>query len=130
MWCPGICLRKMYGEMSRLRRTPCAVKCICCVTRSRHINQFLARAGVELERNFSVPHFAAVPYIVNTTDLLATVSEKLAFSASVHFRLGLLKPPLTVPALQTNLYWHRRFYQDDGNQWMRSLIVRAFADTA
>ena len=95
-----------------------------------HINQSLARAGVELERNFSVPHFAAVPYIVSTTDLLTTVPEKLAFSAGVYFGLGTLKPPLTAPALQTNLYWHRRFHQDDRNQWMRSLIVRLFADTA
>lgn len=93
-----------------------------------HVNQSLEKAGVAFEENFSVPHFAAVPYIVSKTDLLATVPQKLAISASSHFGLRLLNPPLKAPALQTNLYWHRRFHRDGGNQWMRSLIVQSFAD--
>lgn len=92
------------------------------------VNQALERAGVELADQFSVPHFAAVPYIVSTTDLLATVPQKLAASAAPHFGLQLLTPPLKVPQLQTNLYWHRRFQRDGANQWLRTLIIEAFAD--
>ncbi|AEE68318.1 LysR family transcriptional regulator [Bordetella pertussis] len=92
------------------------------------VNQSLERAGVTLGEHFSVPHFAAVPYIVSTTDLLATVPQKLAASAAPHFGLGLLTPPLRMPTLQTNLYWHRRFQRDSGSQWLRALIVQAFAD--
>lgn len=94
------------------------------------VNQSLEKAGVALASHFSVPHFAAVPYIVSTTDLLATVPRKLAVSAAPHFQLGMLTPPLRVPALQTNLYWHRRFHRDSGSQWLRTLIVRTFADRA
>lgn len=92
------------------------------------VNQSLEKAGVALDAHFSVPHFSAVPYIVATTDLLATVPQKLAASAAPHFRLGMLTPPVRVPALQTNLYWHRRFHRDSGNQWLRALVLDTFAD--
>src|SRR5690606_26863236 len=94
------------------------------------VNQALEKAGVALEANFSVPHFSAVPYIVSTTDLLATVPRKLAASAAPYFRLGMLTPPVRVPALQTNLYWHRRFHRDSGNQWLRTVVQETFGEAA
>ncbi len=90
------------------------------------VNQALQDAGVALADHFSVPHFSAVPYIVSTTDLLATVPEKLAASAAPHFGLRTLAPPLRVPPLQTNLYWHRRFQRDAGSLWLRELLVQGF----
>jgi DNA-binding transcriptional LysR family regulator len=91
------------------------------------VNQALEKAGLALASHFSVPHFAAVPYIVSATDLLATVPRKLADSAASRFGLGVLTPPIRVPALQSNLYWHARFQRDGGNQWLRALIVDIFA---
>ncbi|WP_346729328.1 hypothetical protein [Achromobacter ruhlandii] len=38
-----------------------------------------------------------------------------------------MAPPVKVPALQTNMYWQRRYDRDGGNQWLRALIVNAFA---
>ncbi|OZI66623.1 LysR family transcriptional regulator [Bordetella genomosp. 11] len=90
------------------------------------VNQALERAGLTLASHFSVPHFAAVPYIVSATDLLATVPRKLADGAAARFGLGVLTPPLRVPALQSNLYWHPRFQRDGGNQWLRGLVADAF----
>jgi DNA-binding transcriptional LysR family regulator len=75
-----------------------------------------------------VPHFVAVPYIVSSTDLLVTVPQKLAESAAVPFKLQYVKPPLRLPSLQTNVFWHRRFNQDDGNQWLRNLIAQQFSE--
>lgn len=94
------------------------------------VNQALERAGVALAEQFSVPHFSAVPYIVSTTDLLATVPQKLAASAALHFGLQWLMPPVKLAALQTNLYWHRRLQRDGANQWLRHLIIDTFADRA
>jgi DNA-binding transcriptional LysR family regulator len=91
------------------------------------VNQSMERAGVPLAEHFSVPHFSAVPYIVSATDLLATVPEKLAASAAQPFGLRYMTPPVKVPALQTNMYWQRRYHRDGGNQWLRALIVNAFA---
>ncbi|MFS2138992.1 LysR family transcriptional regulator [Duganella sp. Dugasp56] len=92
------------------------------------INEALERAGVSLETAFSVPHFAAVPYIVSTTDLVATVPQKLAERAAGPFQLQVLEPPLALPGLQTNMFWHRRYHQDEGGRWLRDLVVSLFAE--
>jgi DNA-binding transcriptional LysR family regulator len=92
------------------------------------INQMLEKAGVRAASKFRVPHFTAVPYIVSTTDLVVTVPQKLAERAAAPFKLNYLRPPLRLPSLQTNIFWHRRFNQDEGNQWLRGLIVEIFAE--
>ena len=92
------------------------------------INPALAAAGVDLDRAFSVPHFAAVPYIVSTTDLVATVPQKMAERAAGPFRLRYAPTPLDLPPLQTNMFWHRRYQRDEGGRWLRRLVVELFAE--
>lgn len=92
------------------------------------INQLLEQAGVAANTRFRVPHFTAVPYIVSTGELVVTVPLKLAERAAAPFRLAWITPPLALPPLQTNLFWHRRFNQDPGNQWLRALVVEVFGE--
>jgi hypothetical protein len=33
-----------------------------------------------------------------------------------------------LPEIPINLFWHRRFHQDAGNQWLRRLIYKMFAE--
>nr|CUV24763.1 HTH-type transcriptional activator NagR [Ralstonia solanacearum]CUV36708.1 HTH-type transcriptional activator NagR [Ralstonia solanacearum]CUV42148.1 HTH-type transcriptional activator NagR [Ralstonia solanacearum]CUV60410.1 HTH-type transcriptional activator NagR [Ralstonia solanacearum] len=94
------------------------------------IGPLLDKAGISQSARFSVPHFVAVPYIVSTTDLVVTVPRKLAERAAPPFGLQFVPPPLKLPALQTNVFWHRRFHQDAGNQWLRNLVARHFAEVA
>jgi len=75
-----------------------------------------------------VPHFAAVPYILSTTDLVATVPQKLAERAASPFALQYQASPLRLPALQSNMFWHRRYNQDEGNRWLRGLVAELFAE--
>jgi len=93
------------------------------------INQRLEKAGIHPHAHFKVPHFVAVPYIVSSNDLLVTVPRKLAERAAAPFGLTYVKPPLRLPALQTNLFWHRRYHQDAGNQWLRQFICERFVET-
>ena len=92
------------------------------------IGPLLDKAGITQAARFSVPHFVAVPYIVSTTDLVVTVPRKLAERAAPPFGLQFVAPPLKLPALQTNVFWHRRFHQDAGNQWLRNLVAQRFAE--
>jgi hypothetical protein len=75
-----------------------------------------------------VPHFAAVPYIISTTNLVATVPKKLAERARAPFALAFAASPLGLSALQTNIFWHRRYNQDDGNLWLRRLVAQLFEE--
>jgi DNA-binding transcriptional LysR family regulator len=92
------------------------------------INVLLEKAGVAAQARFRVPHFTAVPYIVAASDLVVTVPQKLAESAASPFGLKWIEPPLQLPTLQTNVFWHRRFNHDPGIQWLRGLIVDVFAE--
>ena len=92
------------------------------------INGLLEKAGVTARTRFRVPHFTAVPYIVSTSDLVVTVPQKLAESAASPFGLKWIEPPLALPTLQTNVFWHRRFNHDPGIQWLRGLIADVFAE--
>jgi DNA-binding transcriptional LysR family regulator len=92
------------------------------------INALLEKAGVTAGARFRVPHFTAVPYIVSTSELVVTVPQKLAESAASPFGLKWIEPPLALPALQTNVFWHRRFNHDPGIQWLRGLIADVFGE--
>jgi DNA-binding transcriptional LysR family regulator len=92
------------------------------------INQLLEQAGIGKTTRFRVPHFTAVPYIVSASDLVVTVPQKLAERAARPFGLKWIVPPLALPMLQTNLFWHRRFHQDPGIQWLRALAVEIFGE--
>ncbi|MFZ6820596.1 LysR family transcriptional regulator [Undibacterium sp. Ji22W] len=94
------------------------------------INQSLEKVGITASNSFTVPHFSSVPYIVSSTNLVVIVPQKLAVSAAEPFRLNFCKPPIKLPTLQTNIFWHRRFAQDEGNQWLRNLLVECFSDGA
>lgn len=91
------------------------------------INLSLEKAGIAASAHYTVPHFSSVPYIICSTDLLVTVPEKLALSAKMAFNLQYTKPPLRLPSLQTNVFWHRRFAQDEGNMWLRASLVDLFS---
>jgi DNA-binding transcriptional LysR family regulator len=92
------------------------------------INSRLEKAGVGRSAQFRVPHFTSVPYIVGSSDMVVTVPEKLAQRAAGPFGLDFIRPPLRLPALHTNIFWHRRYNQDSGNQWLRGLIVENFRE--
>jgi len=92
------------------------------------VNVLLEKAGVTANARFRVPHFTAVPYIVATSDLVVTVPQKLAESAATPFGLKWIEPPLQLPTLQTNVFWHRRFNHDPGIQWLRGFIADVFAE--
>jgi hypothetical protein len=59
---------------------------------------------------------------------VVTVPQKLAERTAAPFGLAWFAPPLKLPALQTNLFWHRRYSQDEGVTWLRGLVAGAFTE--
>ncbi|CAB3785231.1 LysR family transcriptional regulator [Pararobbsia alpina] len=90
------------------------------------IAQLLEKAGIRARAPVEVPGFLAVPLIVAQGELVATVPRKLADSIAASFGLSFVKPPLKLPLLQTNTFWHRRFHHDTGHRWLRGLIASEF----
>ncbi|WP_027819402.1 LysR family transcriptional regulator [Paraburkholderia bannensis] len=94
------------------------------------VDDWLKRRGVRRQVRLSVPHFMSVGYILQRTDLIATVPERLALQLAPLFSLSMCALPIALPAAPIHLLWHARVQQDDGNRWLRSVVIDLFADTA
>lgn len=85
-------------------------------------------AATSLQRKVAVkvPSFLSVPYLLATSDLIATVPERLAQQAAAPFGLVALKHPVAVPDFEVKMFWHRRVHQDAANQWLREWLAAEF----
>lgn len=92
------------------------------------VEEQLANAGIKRPVRLTLPHFAAVPYIISSSDLVVTVTDKLAEATCERFGLTLREHPFAFPAVPINLFWHRRFHQDPGNRWLRGLMFEMFSE--
>lgn len=92
------------------------------------VEEQLARAGIQRPVRLELPHFAAVPYIISGSDLVVTVTDKLAEATRERFGLEVREHPQPFPEIPINLFWHRRYHQDAGNRWLRALCFELFAE--
>jgi DNA-binding transcriptional LysR family regulator len=75
----------------------------------------------------SIPYLLALPEVVRTTDLVATVPRRL-LSAPVDLReIVTLEAPPELPAVVESLWWHPRFDGDPAHQWLRKQVHEALA---
>lgn len=73
-----------------------------------------------------ISHFLAIPAILASTDLVATLPRNLAEAFGQQRKLRLLPPPLELPAFDITLYWHARYDLEPGNRWLREVIGKLF----
>lgn len=92
------------------------------------VEEQLARVGIDRPVRLRLPHFTAVPYIVSESDLVVTVTDKLAEATQNRFGLKMRELPVSLPKISINIFWHRRFHQDPGNRWLRSLIFEMYSE--
>mgnify|MGYP001071813546 CR=1 FL=1 len=92
------------------------------------IDGLLERAGVKRKMRLKVPHFIAVGPILQSTNLIATVPQRLADRIQGPFGLSTSPHPARLPDIAINLFWHAKFNRDPGNLWLRQLFVELFSD--
>ena len=92
------------------------------------VDEWLQRRGVPRRVRLTVPHFVAVGDILHSTDMVATVPERLAQRMAGPFGLAYVAHPAPLPEMAINLFWHAKYHKDPANQWLRSLVFEMFAD--
>ena len=97
-------------------------------TGHRQVDEWLKRRRVKRRVRLTVPHFMSVGYILQRTDLIATVPEHLALQLAAPFSLSWRALPVTLPGAPIHLLWHTRVNQDEGNRWLRDVVVSLFSE--
>jgi LysR family nod box-dependent transcriptional activator len=69
--------------------------------------------------------FAAAPYLVVGTELVATMHTRLARIAQNALPIMLLPPPVEMPVLVQAMQWHKYRSLDPGIVWLRQLLMDA-----
>jgi DNA-binding transcriptional LysR family regulator len=92
------------------------------------VDELLRRAGVDRLVRLTVPHFVGVGHILQGTNLVATVPERLARQLAEPFGLAYLPHPVTLPEVSINVFWHAKAHRSPMNQWLRSVVFELFAD--
>jgi len=90
-------------------------------------DELMERAGIARNVKLRVPHFVAVGQLLRSSDLIATLPERLAKSVAEPFGLVYVSHPAKLPEISIDLFWHARYQRDPANQWLRSMIVRLFS---
>jgi DNA-binding transcriptional LysR family regulator len=89
------------------------------------VTDLLAARGVSRRVLMTVHHLLIAPHVVATSDLVATLPERVAnlFCSLLHVRT--FDPPFVLSTPETALLWHNRLHNDPAHQWLRRAITEA-----
>jgi DNA-binding transcriptional LysR family regulator len=65
-----------------------------------------------------LPHLVALPTIVASSDLVATVPEHLAAAFLATVDIKILAYPIHIAELTIKQFWHERYHDDPANSWL------------
>ena len=83
----------------------------------------LREAGHPRRLGAVVAHLSAVPGILLGTDMVMTLSGRLARQLAAAHGLAVLPVPLETTHTRLSLVFHRRFEADGGHAWLRRLLL-------
>ncbi len=90
----------------------------------RHIHGVI---GETRRIQVSTYSFAALPFLVVGTELIATMHHLQAQLVGVNSAVSLIPLPIETPKLQQAMQWHKYRTQDPGLVWLRQLMNSAAA---
>jgi DNA-binding transcriptional LysR family regulator len=92
------------------------------------VDELMRRTGTKRVVRITVPHFVGVGHILQATDLVATVPEKLAHHLLKPFDLVYRPHPVQLPEIAINAFWHAKAHRSPANRWLRGVVFDLFAE--
>jgi DNA-binding transcriptional LysR family regulator len=92
------------------------------------VDELIRRAGIERKVRLTVPHFVSVGHILQRSDMVATVTERLAESLAEPFDLSFLPHPVELPEVAINVFWHAKVHRSPAHQWLRGVVFDLFGE--
>jgi DNA-binding transcriptional LysR family regulator len=94
------------------------------------VDDLLQRSGIERSVQLTVPHYVSVGHILQGSDLVTTVPEKLADRLLEPFGLTKVAHPAKLPDVAINAFWHAKYHRSPANRWLRGVVFELFAEEA
>jgi DNA-binding transcriptional LysR family regulator len=129
-----VCLFRQGHALDRKRLTMADFKSaehlviVSAGTGHGKVDELIRRAGVERHVRLTVPHFVSVGHILRRSDMVATVTERLAESLVEPFGLAYRPHPVDLPEVAINVFWHAKVHRSPAHLWLRGLVFELFGE--
>ena len=87
------------------------------------VDEALASHGLQRRVALWVPHFLIIPIVVAQTQLIATLSERVARFFAHLLPVRVLSPPVDLPPYTLTQVWHERTHHDPAHEWLRGVLT-------
>lgn len=92
------------------------------------VEDALERLGVRRNVALRLPNYLGIGGLVESTDLMVTVPQRVAETLLRIADVKLLNPPFELPVFAIKQHWHDRYHHDSANKWLRSVISDLFLE--
>ncbi|NEX62518.1 LysR family transcriptional regulator [Noviherbaspirillum galbum] len=86
------------------------------------LDKEIARQGITRRIALRVPNFLGIAFVIEQTDMLVTIPERLAEVLAGRGRFRTYPVPFELADYAVKQHWHERYHHDPGNQWLRKSI--------
>ena len=87
------------------------------------LDREMERRGIERKISLNIPNFIGAALVVEHTDLILTIPERLADVLQGRAEVRVFPVPVDLPQYEVKQHWHERFHNDPGSQWLRRVIA-------
>lgn len=86
------------------------------------LDREIARQGITRKVALRVPNYLGIAFVIEQTDMLVTIPERLAQLLEGRGRFRAHALPFEMPPYTVKQHWHERYHHDAGNRWLRKSI--------
>ena len=88
----------------------------------------ITRQGIKRRIALKIPSFLGAAFVIEHTDLLLTVPQRLGEVLQGRGAFRFLPVPFPLPEYEVKQHWHARYHHDEGNRWLRRLVSHLLSD--
>ena len=87
------------------------------------LDREIDRLCIQRKIALNIPNFIGAALVVEHTDLILTIPERLADVLQGRAAVRIFPVPFPLPQYDVKKHWHERFHNDPGSQWPRRVIA-------
>lgn len=86
------------------------------------LDREIVRQGIARKVALRVPNYLGIAFVIEQTDMLVTIPERLAQVLEGRGRFRVFPVPFELPDYAVKQHWHERYHHDPGNRWLRRVV--------